>query len=124
LRLSEKRHRRLADQMLDVVWAINLEGQFTYFSPSLQGVRGFTPKELIATPLEQQFTPDSYAVVLDGLRQAREDVAAGRPVNFHSEVEEYCKDGSTVWTDVKATSLYDENGQFLEIAGVSRDITL
>ncbi|WP_254952456.1 MULTISPECIES: PAS domain S-box protein [unclassified Cyanobium] len=124
LRLSEQRHRRLADQMLDVVWAINLEGQFTYFSPSLQRVRGFMPEELMATPLEQQFTPDSYAIVLDGLRQAREDVAAGRPVNFHAEVEEYCKDGSTVWTDVKATSLYDEKGEFLEIAGVSRDITL
>jgi PAS domain S-box-containing protein len=124
LRLSEQRHRRLADQMLDVVWSINLEGQFTYYSPSVQRVRGFTPEELMATPLEQQFTPDSYAIVLDGLLQAREDVAAGRPVNFHAELEEYCKDGSTVWTDVKATSLYNENGQFLEIAGVDRDVTL
>ncbi|WP_323207989.1 PAS domain-containing protein [Synechococcus sp. BA-132 BA5] len=68
LRLSEQRHRRLADQMLDVVWAINLEGQFTYFSRSLQRVRGFTPKELMAIPLEQQFTADSYAIVLDGWR--------------------------------------------------------
>ncbi|MCP9815059.1 PAS domain S-box protein [Synechococcus sp. GreenBA-s] len=125
LKQSERRHRRLSDQMLDVVWAINLEeGKFTYFSPSLQRVRGFTPEELIAMPLEQQFTPASYAVVLEGVRQAREDVAAGRPVIFQQEVEEYCKDGSTVWTDVKATSIYDEDGQFLEVAGVSRDITV
>ncbi|MCS5690873.1 PAS domain S-box protein [Cyanobium sp. FGCU-6] len=124
LRLSERRHRRLADQMLDVVWAINLEGKFTYVSPSLLRVRGFTPEELIAMPLEQQFPQASYAVVLEGLRKAREDVAAGRPVFFHEEVEEYCKDGSTVWTDVKATGIYDEHGGFLEIAGVSRDITL
>ncbi len=124
LKQSERRHRRLSDQMLDVVWAINLEeGKFTYFSPSLQRVRGFTPKELIAMPLEQHFTPASYAVVLEGVRQAREDVAAGRPVIFQQEVEEYCKDGSTVWTDVKATSIYDEDGKFLEVAGVSRDIT-
>ena len=78
----------------------------------------------MVTPLEQQFTADSHAIVLDGLRQVREDVAAGRPVIFHSKVEEYCKDGSTVWTDGKATSLYDENGEFLEIAAVSRDLTL
>ena len=124
LRLSERRHRRLTDQMLDVVWAMSLEGQFTYFSPSLQRVRGFRPEELIDLPLEQQFPPASYALVLEGLRKAREDVAAGRPIFFHEQVEEYCKDGSTVWTDVKATSIYDEHGQFLEIAGVSRDITL
>ena len=124
LRQSEQRHRRLADHMLDVVWAINLEGVFTYMSPSVERVRGFTPEEIMQMQLEYQFPPDSYAVVLEGLEEARRNVAAGRPVLFEAEIEEYCKDGSTVWTDVRATSLYDERGSFLEIVGVSRDVTM
>lgn len=123
LYVSEQRHRRLADQILDVVWAMNLDGQFTYMSPAVQRVRGFTPEEVTALPFDQQFAPASYITVVDGFRQARQDVAAGRPVCFEAELEEYCKDGSTVWTDLKASGLYDDQGQFLEIVGVSRDMT-
>lgn len=123
LRRSEQRHRLLADNMHDVVWAIDLQGQFTYMSPSVERTRGFTPEEIMALPLERQFTPQSYALVIEGLRQANLNVAAGQPVLFQEEVEELCKDGNTVWTEVNASSLYDREGNFLEIVGVSRDIT-
>jgi diguanylate cyclase (GGDEF)-like protein/PAS domain S-box-containing protein len=124
LRLSEQRHRRLADQMLDVVWAINLDGRFTYLSPSLKRLRGFTPEEVMAMPLEANFTPASFSVVQAGLAKAQEDLRAGRPVAFEAVLEEIRKDGGTVWTDVKATGLYNEQGEVLEIVGVTRDITV
>ena len=124
LRVSEERHRRLADQMLDVVWAISLDGKFTYISPSVQQLRGFSPEEVMALPLNQNFTPDSFALVAEGLSKARDDVAAGQPVHFHAEPEEYCKDGSTIWTDVKATCIDNKEGNFLEVVGITRDVTI
>ena len=123
LRQSEQRHRRLADNILDVVWSIDLEGRFTYMSPSVQRLRGFTPEEVMAMPLEANFTPDSFRLVLAGLEQARRDALAGRPVAFEAELEELCKDGSTVRTEVRATSLFDEQGRFVEIVGTTRDVS-
>jgi diguanylate cyclase (GGDEF)-like protein/PAS domain S-box-containing protein len=123
LRQSEQRHRLLADQIMDVVWSINLQGRFTYMSPSVQRLRGFSPDEVMVMALEENFTPASFSIVRAGLEQAIGDVYAGRPVRFEAELEEICKDGSTVWTDVKASGLYDEQGQFLEIVGVTRDVT-
>lgn len=120
---SEQRQRRLADTILDVVWSIDLKGQFTYMSPSVQRLRGFTPEEVMAMPLEANFTPASFRIVAAGLEQANRDVAAGQPIRFQAELEEICKDGSTVWTDVRATGLHNEQGECLEIVGVSRDIT-
>ena len=39
------------------------------------------------------------------------------------ELEEYCKDGSTIWIEVTASFLRDMNGGVLGILGVSRDIS-
>lgn len=122
LRISDERYRLLADNVLDVLWTIQLDGQITYMSPSLFRYRGFTPEELMQMPLKDQFTPESFAIVAQGLETARADVAAGRPVNFRSEVQELCKDGRIVWTEITATSLYDREGRFLEIVGMSRNI--
>jgi diguanylate cyclase (GGDEF)-like protein/PAS domain S-box-containing protein len=120
---SEQRHRRLADNILDVVWSIDLQGRFTYMSPSVQRLRGFTPEEVMALPLEANFTPDSFRIVVAGLEQARRDALAGHPVAFEAELEETCKDGSTIRTEVRATSLFDEQGRFVEIVGMTRDVS-
>ncbi|MFM8441765.1 MAG: PAS domain S-box protein [Methylococcus sp.] len=123
LRLSEERHRQWAHNSADVVWTMNLEGQITYMSPAVMMTQGRTPEEAMATPWEEMFTPDSLAVVQQGFGRALADVAAGQLVQFHERLEECRKDGGTTWTDVKATSLYDEEGRFVSIMGISRDIT-
>lgn len=124
LRQSEQRHRLLADNIQDVVWTMDLQGHFTYISPSIKRLRGYSPEEVMAMPLELDFTPASCAIVQAGLAKAQEDVRAGRPIAFEAVLEQICKDGSTVWTDVKATGLYSEQGEVLEIVGVTRDVTV
>ena len=123
LRISEERHRQWAHNSADVVWTMNLEGQITYMSPAVMTTQGRTPEEAMATPWEEMFTPDSLAVVQQGFAQAVADIGAGRAVRFHERLEERRKDGGTTWTDVKATSLFDQDGRFLAILGIDRDIT-
>lgn len=123
LKQSEERHRRLADHILDVVWSLSLEGHFTYVSPSVERIRGFTPAEVMAMPLEENFTPESYGQFCQGLEQARRDLRAGQSVNFVAELQEICKDGSTIWSEVRATGLKDGDGKIRELIGVSRNIT-
>ena len=123
LQQSEERHRRLADHILDVVWSLSLEGRFSYVSPSVERIRGFTPAEVMAMPLEQNFTPESYGHFCQGLEQARRDLQVGRSVHFVAELQEICKDGSTIWSEVRATGLTDGNGTIRELIGISRNIT-
>lgn len=74
-------------------------------------------------PLEAAFTPASWAIVQARLATARANVQAGRPLDFRAELEEQRKDGSIVWTDVRATGIYGRDGRFIELLGVTCDIS-
>ncbi len=125
VRASEQRYRLLADNVSDVIWILSLDGRFTYVSPSVERLRGYTPDEVLAQPLAEALTPGSLAVV----QQAMEGLLAAQPaelgdlLNARYELEQPCKDGSTVWTEVMASILYDETGRPTGILGVSRDIS-
>jgi diguanylate cyclase (GGDEF)-like protein len=52
------------------------------------------------------------------------DLAAGRPATpFRGELEYYCRDGSTIWTEVMALPVLDGEGCLAKLIGVSRDIS-
>ncbi|WP_094228898.1 PAS domain S-box protein [Methanolobus psychrotolerans] len=121
---SEERHRLLADNSTDVIWTMDIEGKFTYVSPSVQKLRGYTPEEVMKQKPEEFLTPDSLQQYLEGLKLATEIVQAG--MNFSSqrfELEQPSKDGSTVWTEATINGMYNEQGKFIGILGVTRDIT-
>ena len=124
LRISEARHRLIADNATDVIVTMDLAGAYTYVSPSVEKLRGFTPEEAFRQSQEEVFSADSVATVHAYFTQLRADLEAGRPIeNFRGELEQRCKDGSTVWTDVSANPLLSPDGSFVEVLGVSRDIS-
>lgn len=124
LRASEERHRLLADNASDVIWIMNLEGQLTYVSPSVEKLRGYTPAEAVAQTIEQTLAPPSAARGAETFRAALDEVAAGRPFPpSRSEVEHLCKDGTTVWTEVTASAIVGSDGRLIGILGVTRDIS-
>jgi PAS domain S-box-containing protein len=124
LRISEQRHRLLADNSFDVIWTMNLDGRFTYLSPSLEKLTGYSPDETIAMPWERVFAPDSVVVVQTEFVKARSNVQAGLPVDFHDrELRMLCKDGSSKWVEVTASALHGSDGQVAELIGVTREIT-
>lgn len=124
LRRSEERYRLLAENAHDVIWVMGLDGRFTYVSPSVQRLRGYTPEEVMQQPLNQVLTPSALHVIQDSLALMIEDVQAGVRIERELiEIEQPCKDGSTVWTEVKTNGLYDDDGRFIGLLGVTRDIT-
>ncbi len=122
--LVEQRHRLLADYANDVIWTMSLEGAITYTSPAVFQLRGLTPEEAMAQPLDQILTPASQALsvqyFVDVLTAAQKGEA---PPNFKGNMEYYRKDGSTFWTEVLAFPLTDADGTLIEILGVTRDIS-
>lgn len=124
LRISEERHRLLADNAIDVIVTLDLDGRFSYVSPSVEKLRGFTADEAMRQPLHEALTPPSLDIARAYLQHLRASLASGLPLEpFRGELEHRCKDGSTVWTDVTASPILSTDGSFVEILGVTRDIS-
>lgn len=124
LRASEERHRLLADNAQDVIWTMDLNGRFTYVSPSVEKLRGYTTAEAMEQTLEQTLTPESVAKVQETVGKTLAAVKANEPFpDFVAELDHLCKNGSTVCAEIRTSGIYDTEGKFVGIVGVSRDIT-
>lgn len=124
LRQSEARHRLLTDHASDVIWTMDLVGNITYVSPSVQRQRGFTAEEVMQQHVTEALTADSAQLVWNQMLQATELVAAGKPYpEFVADLEQPHKNGGTVWSEVKTAGIYNEAGEFIGVVGVARDLT-
>ncbi len=120
---SEKRHNALTQNTQDVIWTMNLDGTFSYFSPSLEVALGYTVDEALKMKLEQFLPVDSILNVKQILEKARNEIQRGLiPQKFVSELQQRRKDGSLIWTEVMAYPFSDAQGNIIEILGVTRNI--
>jgi PAS domain S-box-containing protein len=126
LKESEARYRFISENADDVIWAMSLEtGRFTYVSPSVFKLRGYTPEEVMGQTMAEALTPESLKIVEALLAGA---IARGKasekgPVRTLTLVDQPRKDGSVVSTEVAVNLMLDERGAPVELVGVSRDIT-
>lgn len=124
LRASEERHRLLADNATDVIWTMDLAGRFTYVSPSVERLRGYSVAEVMQQTLEQALTPESAKIATAALGRTIQAIHAGLPVDdFRAELEQPCKQGGTIWTEVTVTPIQNGQGEFVSLLGVTRDIS-
>jgi len=125
LKDREEKYRLITENSADVIWTINTLGQFTYISPSVTKLRGFTPDEVLQQSIDDALTSESVIKVLDAAREAKVLIEQGVTYiepKIH-ELEQPCKNGSTVWTEAVVKALFDENGQLYGYLGSTRDIT-
>ncbi|MFH2063701.1 MAG: PAS domain S-box protein [Pseudomonadota bacterium] len=125
LRESEKKYRLLAEHANDIIWTLSLDMKFTYISPSIFRIRGYTPEEGMSHALEEVITPDSlqyaiatYTAVME--KEAQGERSLGPTI---LELEHFCKNGKPIWMEVSMSLLRDQDGAPTGIIGVSRDIS-
>ncbi|MBC3889532.1 diguanylate cyclase [Acetobacterium paludosum] len=124
LRESEELHRLLADNAADVIWTMGLDGKFTYVSPSVEKLRGYTVAEVLAQSPEEVLCPSSLIHLQKGLENAIRLIQNNLPFKvFRGELEQPCKNGTTVWTEATVSGIYSEDGRFIGMLGVTRDIS-
>jgi len=125
IRESEAKYRFLADNISDVIWVLTLETQrWSYLSPSIGKLLGYTVEEVMAQPMEQLLTARSY-IDIHGRIVERSQLflsgADGKEV-YTDEVEHRRSDGSTVWCEVTTRFARNDQGEII-LLGVTRDIT-
>jgi PAS domain S-box-containing protein len=126
LRASEEKYRRIADNVTDVVWVIDLEMNPTYISPSVERVFGLKPQDYLQLPLSQTYPPASLEKIQKKLAEEfakEQDPQVAQDRVFHLELERYYSDGSMAWDVISASFIRDEEGKPIAIQGVSHDIT-
>ncbi|MDD8027892.1 MAG: PAS domain S-box protein [Acidobacteriota bacterium] len=126
LRRSERQYRLITENTIDVITVLDMDLRITYVNPSVYRLRGFTPEEAMAQSLDQIMTPDSRRRISEIMDEEMRLEKAGNadPDRSRSVVlEEYRKDGTTIWTEVSLSFIRDEKRQPIGIMTVSRDIT-
>jgi len=123
---SEGRYRLLAENASDIIFTMDKDLRFTYISPSVERIRGFTADEALTQTIAEVLTPPSLEEAMKVFREELEKEKAG-PAEFWRkrtlELEEICRDGSTIWTETTFTPLRDEDKTLSGFLGITRDIT-
>lgn len=125
-RLKEKFEllNRILDLTQDVIWAMDLHGNFLYVSPSIQKLRGFTAEEVIAMSAFSAIHPDDQRLVQRIFNTGVELIEKGvtRIPPGRVRLRQLCKNGSYVWTEVFADYIFSEEREFMFVLGFSRNI--
>jgi PAS domain S-box-containing protein len=125
-KIAQERYRLISENAADVIWMFDLEeGRCVYVSPSVQQLRGFSPEEILAQPMDQAMPDDTYRMVLGEIQRCRAAVESGdESMRIRTnEIEFICKNGTTVATETVTKLVSDARGKVRYVVGTSRDIT-
>lgn len=119
-RESEERYRRLADNAEDIIFRYEFEPRrgFTYISPVVSRICGYTPEEHYADPdfwlrIVYQEDADLLSAIFSGqITKSQLDT-----IRFIH------KNGQLVWVEQKTVPIFSEDGKLIALEGISRDIT-
>jgi PAS domain S-box-containing protein len=124
LKQSEEKYRLLAENITDVIWVLNLsQNRFTYISPSVYSLRGFTVEEAMEQGIEESLTPESAERVIQTSRIRINEFLANPDKKhfFTDELQQICKNRNPVWIETVTRFQLGQNGD-IEVIGVSRSI--
>jgi PAS domain S-box-containing protein len=124
LQESERKYRYLIDNVRDIVWQTTPDLTFTYVSPAVETLTGYSPGDLIGTSLFAILTEPSAQVVQQRLRERMEDYSHGsRDLATIFETEIRKKDGVVLWIEISSNAVFGPDGTIAGFQGITRDVT-
>ena len=125
LKKREAHYRVLAENVNDVIWTVDIDLRFTYISPSINNLLGYSVQDVLGYPLEKILTPASWEMVKDVFSEEltikykeSKDLYQIRTL----ELEFRNQMGFIVPTENRMEFIHDENGHPVGILIVTRDI--
>lgn len=119
LRESEGRYRSLVETTSDWVWEVDENGAYTYVSPQVFDLIGYTPEEVLGkTPFD--FMPPEEAARVGGTFGS---IIVSRKLFSSLENANRHKDGHIVVLETSGVPAFRPDGTFSGYRGIDRDIT-
>jgi PAS domain S-box-containing protein len=119
LRESEEKFRALVETSYDWIWAVDESGLYTYASPRVKDILGYSPEEVVGrTPFDLMPPKDRERVAAKfrKIMAKKEPLVALENINRH-------KDGREVILETSGMPIFDREGVFKGYRGIDRDIT-
>lgn len=122
-------HAQPPDNNADIVWSINLQGRTTFVTQSIRQFTGYTEKEYVALSIDEIFLPESARKVKNAICKSNADdykklIKEETNAGFSVNLEYRCIDGSTKWGKVTIRPVFDGDGRFVAINGVTESISV
>lgn len=121
---SQELYRLIAENSSDVIWTMDLNGYFTYVSPSVTALTGYTPEEVMGIPMQHYIVPSYLPSITEELARELEKPPEERSKIKILELQQYTKDGSVIDVEVTTSWIVNEQGEHIGIQGSTRDIRM
>ncbi|MBI5690618.1 MAG: PAS domain S-box protein [Verrucomicrobia bacterium] len=118
-RESEERYRNLVEATFEVIWELDAEGRYSYVSPRIGELLGFTPEEIQGRAVRALMPEAEGRRFEAALRQAAESRTAFAGV----EGPLSHRDGHWVIFEHTGIPLVGEKGHLRGFRGISRDVS-
>ncbi len=116
---SNERFRSLVETTSDWIWEINPEGVYTYSSPKVFDLLGYTPEEIIGKHLADL----TVAREMERTGRVFEKLILSRKPFTGFENNCRAKDGRTVVIEKNGVPVFGDSGELLGYRGIARDIS-
>ena len=121
-----RQYKFLTENMHDNVWILDVATlRFTYVSPTVFRMRGFTVDEIKASTIQELLLPQDRERISSLIQERIAEYRAtdGSAALFYTdELEQPCKNGSTIWTEIVSQFVRNPESGTIELWGVTRDI--
>lgn len=108
----------ISEKSLNIISSISADGVFTYISPNVKALLGYTPEEVIGKPAASFRDSDTHQKFLEHRKSLKIEQDT---VRFTGRVR--LKNGDYRWYETTAQYIRNHSGEIIQTIGVGRDIT-
>lgn len=119
LQESVEKFRSIVETSPDMIWEIDLQGNFRYISPTISPIMGYSPEEVLGRPVTGLVPEEKRSAVLQEFMRHVSSNTAIMPL----EVPGRHRDGHDMTIEIRPARLTDPDGTLIGFRGVAVDIT-
>jgi PAS domain S-box-containing protein len=116
---SEERFRGIVENANDIVFTVSPEGVFTYISPNVFDILGFSVSEMGGRHFTEHIHPDDLQMCLSHFETLKKTAAKQSGIEYRMQH----KDQSWRYHRASVSPLIDSEGNVLSYVGIAHDFT-
>jgi PAS domain S-box-containing protein len=120
LKESEEKFRSIVETSPNMIWEIDLQGNFRYMSPMVQTILGYSPEEVIGKSILDLVPGGERSAALQELMQMLSSEEALSPIEFPARH----RNGSDILLEIRPARLIGADGRLTGLRGMAVDITM